>query len=139
MQVKIGNIFDSKMQTIVNTINCVGVMGKGIALEFKNKYPAMYKEYVGMCARGEVSPGKPYLYSDMFGTSILNFPTKDHWKSPSKLSYIVDGLDWFVRNYSKIPEQHRTKVPFGDFSILAQSATVISVPSFSAYTKRSSL
>ena len=102
MQVRIGNIFDSKMQTIVNTINCVGVMGKGIALEFKNKYPAMYKEYVGMCARGEVSPGKPYLYSDMFGTSILNFPTKDHWKSPSKLSYIVDGLDWFVRNYSNI-------------------------------------
>ena len=83
MQVRIGNIFESKMQTIVNTINCVGVMVKGIALEFKNKYPAMYKEYVGMCARGEVSPGKPYLYSDMFGTSVLNFPTKDHWKSPS--------------------------------------------------------
>lgn len=102
MQVRIGNIFDSKMQTIVNTINCVGVMGKGIALEFKNKYPAMYKEYVEMCARGEVSPGTPYLYSDMFGTSILNFPTKDHWKSPSKLSYIVEGLDWFVRNYSNM-------------------------------------
>ena len=102
MQVRIGNIFDSKMQTIVNTINCVGVMGKGIALEFKNRYPDMYKEYVGMCARGEVSPGKPYLYSDMFGTFILNFPTKNHWKSPSKLSYIVDGLDWFVGNYSSM-------------------------------------
>ncbi len=102
MQIRIGNIFDSKMQTIVNTINCVGVMGKGIALEFKNQHPEMYKEYVGMCKRGEILPGKPYLYSDMFGTSILNFPTKDHWKSPSKLSYIVDGLDWFARNYTHL-------------------------------------
>ncbi len=100
MQVRIGNIFDSKMQTIVNTINCVGIMGKGIALEFKNKYPAMYKEYVKKCNSGEVAPGKPYLYRDILGSSILNFPTKEHWKSPSKLSYIIDGLDWFLDNYS---------------------------------------
>lgn len=102
MQIKIGNIFESNMQTIVNTINCVGVMGKGIALEFKKKYPQMYKEYVGMCARGEIKPGEPYLYRDILGTSILNFPTKDHWKSPSKLSYIIDGLNWFIKNYAEL-------------------------------------
>lgn len=99
MQIKIGNLFDSKMQTVVNTVNCVGVMGKGIALEFKSKYPEMYREYAEMCSRGEVIPGKPYLYRDIVGASILNFPTKDHWRSTSKLSYIIDGLDWFVSNY----------------------------------------
>lgn len=99
MKILIGNIFESKQQTLVNTVNCVGVMGKGIALEFKNKYPRMYKEYVALCHSGEIKPGKPYYYSDILGTSILNFPTKDDWKSPSKLSYIIDGLNWFRKNY----------------------------------------
>lgn len=98
MNVKIGNIFESKCSTIVNTINCVGVMGKGIALDFKKKYPEMFMEYVLKCDRGEVKPGLPYVYHDE-NITILNFPTKDHWRSPSKLSYIVDGLNWFVDNY----------------------------------------
>ncbi len=113
MQVKIGNIFDSKLQTKVNTINCVGVMGKGIALEFKNQYPAMYKEYVKLCSAGMVEPGKPYLYRDLLGTSILNFPTKEHWKSPSKLSYILDGLDWFVNNYASLGIESIAFPPLG--------------------------
>ena len=98
MNVKIGNIFESKCSTIVNTINCVGVMGKGIALDFKKKYPEMFMEYVLKCDRGEVKPGIPYVYQDDKIT-ILNFPTKDHWRSPSKLSYIVNGLNWFIDNY----------------------------------------
>ena len=93
MKIRIGNMFESKAATLVNTINCVGVMGKGIALEFKNRYPVMYKEYVDLCSKGLVKPGKPYYYCDLNGTSIINFPTKDHWRSPSKLSYIVNGLD----------------------------------------------
>ena len=100
MIVKIGNIFESSCTTIVNTVNCVGVMGKGIALEFKKKYPEMFMEYVLKCNRGEVKPGIPYVYQDN-GISILNFPTKDHWRSPSRLSYVIDGLDWFVENYKK--------------------------------------
>lgn len=100
MIVKIGNIFESSCTTIVNTVNCVGVMGKGIALEFKKKYPEMFMEYVLKCNRGEVKPGIPYVYQ-YNGISILNFPTKDHWRSPSRLSYVVDGLDWFVENYKK--------------------------------------
>lgn len=100
MIVKIGNIFESNCSTIVNTVNCVGVMGKGIALEFKKKYPEMFMEYILKCDRGEVKPGLPYIYQDK-GISILNFPTKDHWRSPSRLSYIIDGLNWFVENYEK--------------------------------------
>lgn len=102
MLVQIGNIFDSKAKTLVNTVNCVGVMGKGIALEFKNRYPSMYKEYVSLCKSGDVKPGVPYFHRDLLGTSILNFPTKDHWRSPSKLSYVISGLDWFVDNYSNL-------------------------------------
>lgn len=101
MIIKIGNMFESKATTLVNTVNCVGIMGKGIALEFKNRYPTMYKEYVSLCKSREVKPGIPYFYQDLCGTSVLNFPTKDHWKSPSKLSYIVDGLNWFCDNYEK--------------------------------------
>lgn len=99
MIIKIGNIFESKATTLVNTINCVGVMGKGIALEFKKRFPNMYDEYVAMCEAGLIRPGKPYVYQDFYGTSILNFPTKDHWRSPSKLSYIISGLDWFEEHY----------------------------------------
>lgn len=100
MVVKIGNIFESKCSTIVNTVNCVGIMGKGIALEFKKKYPEMFMDYVLKCDRGEVKPGVPYIYQKN-EVSILNFPTKDHWRSPSRLSYVIDGLEWFTLNYEK--------------------------------------
>lgn len=99
MVIKIGNIFESKAKTLVNTVNCVGVMGKGVALEFKKRFPDMYEEYVVMCESGIVHPGKPYYYEDLNGVSILNFPTKDHWRSPSKLSYIISGLHWFREHY----------------------------------------
>ena len=102
MIVKIGNIFESQATTLVNTINCVGIMGKGIAQEFKKRYPDMFKEYATMCKNGEIKPGIPYLYQNLFGISILNFPTKDHWRSPSKLSYIVSGLDWFRNHYKEL-------------------------------------
>ena len=102
MRVIIDDIMSSKKQTLVNTVNCVGVMGKGIALEFKRKYPDMYKEYVSRCKEHAVRPGKPYLYSDLTGASVLLFPTKDHWRSPSKLEYIIDGLDWFTEHYKDL-------------------------------------
>ena len=60
-----------------NAVNCVGVMGKGIALEFKRRYPEMYNEYRRLCKEGLLKPGKPYLYTNLMGTSIINFPTKD--------------------------------------------------------------
>ncbi|RHU44979.1 macro domain-containing protein [Clostridium sp. TF11-13AC] len=99
MKVKIGNIFESKCSTLVNTINCVGVMGKGIALEFKKKYPEMFFDYVNKCKSGQVQTGTPYVFDVGNGIKILNFPTKNHWRSSSKLSFIIDGLDWFIKNY----------------------------------------
>ena len=98
----IGDMFSGEMKTLVNTVNCVGVMGKGIALEFKKRYPEMYSEYVSMCRSGDIKPGTPYYYEDILGRSVLNFPTKDHWRSPSKLSYIIDGLKWFRDNYERV-------------------------------------
>lgn len=99
IKVLIGNLFESKSQTLVNTVNCVGVMGKGIALEFKKNYPQMYKDYVIKCNNGAIHPGEPYYYSDLLGTSIINFPTKDDWRSQSNISYIINGLKWFIDNY----------------------------------------
>ncbi|HBM15974.1 MAG TPA: Appr-1-p processing protein [Lentisphaeria bacterium] len=99
MKILIGNIFDSKAQTIVNTVNCVGVMGKGIALEFKKRFPEMFNEYKDKCDKSLVKPGVPYIYSNLLGGSIINFPTKDHWRSSSHLEFVVKGLDIFLEKY----------------------------------------
>ncbi|MDN7900756.1 MULTISPECIES: type II toxin-antitoxin system antitoxin DNA ADP-ribosyl glycohydrolase DarG [Burkholderia] len=92
----IGDMFESDAQTLVNTVNCVGIMGKGVAQEFKRRFPAMFDDYKARCDRHEVRLGRPYIYSDLSGLKILNFPTKDHWRSPSRLSEIEKGLDYLV-------------------------------------------
>ena len=97
----IGNLFESRAETLVNPVNCVGVMGKGLALEFRRRFPEMFKEYVARCARKEVRLGEPYLYCDASGARILNFPTKDHWRSPSRLADIERGLDHFAKYYAE--------------------------------------
>lgn len=94
----IGDLFDSKAQALVNTVNCVGVMGKGVALEFKKRFPAMYEDYALRCQRKEVQLGAPYLYQDLTGLRIINFPTKDHWRSPSRLQDIERGLEFLAEN-----------------------------------------
>lgn len=97
----IGDLFKSRAQTLVNTVNCVGVMGKGIALEFKKRFPDMYKDYVSRCRKGEVKLGHPYLYKRTVPPWILNFPTKDHWRSLTKLDDIVNGLEYLFRHYKQ--------------------------------------
>lgn len=99
LEIKIGNLFDSRAETLVNTVNCVGVMGKGIAAIFKEKYPEMFTAYQDMCARKEVQTGRLYPYYQNGKVRILNFPTKKHWRSSSKIEYIESGLNWFVQNY----------------------------------------
>lgn len=99
IKVLIGNMFESQAQTLVNTVNCVGVMGKGIAKEFKKRFPDMFRDYAERCKRGDVNPGVPYIYTDLLGNSIVNFPTKDHWRSPSKLEDVIRGLDIFADKY----------------------------------------
>ena len=92
----IGDLFASEAQTLVNTVNCVGVMGKGVALEFKKRFPAMFEDYEHRCERGEVRLGEPYLYTDLSGVRIVNFPTKGHWRSPARIADIERGLDYLV-------------------------------------------
>ena len=98
VNVRIGNLFDSKAQTLVNTVNCVGVMGKGVALEFKERFPEMFEDYQRRCERGEVRLGEPYIYKPLLPPWILNFPTKDHWRSVSRLDDIVRGLQYVERH-----------------------------------------
>jgi len=94
----IGDLFASQAAALVNTVNCVGVMGKGVAQEFKRRYPAMFEDYAERCRRKLVRLGEPYLYRDRSGISIINFPTKGHWRSPARLADIERGLDYFVRH-----------------------------------------
>lgn len=95
---KKGNLFNSNAMAIVNTVNCVGAMGKGIALDFKLRYPEMFKEYQKICFKHILKPGQilPYTKSTPI---ILNFAIKDDWKDPSRVEWIEQTLQKFVDNY----------------------------------------
>ena len=93
-----GDIFSSSSQTLVNTVNCLGVMGKGLALQFKKRYPDMFDAYVDICNRELLSIGKLWLYKTD-GKWILNFPTKYDWRLPSKEYYLEAGLEKFMKTY----------------------------------------
>src|SRR5436309_3851802 len=99
VRVLVGDIFKSEAQTLVNTVNTVGVMGKGLALEFKKRYPEMFLDYVERCKRRDVKLGKPYLFSSLIPPWILLFPTKEHWRSVSSLSAIERGLVYVKAHY----------------------------------------
>lgn len=97
-----GNIFTSKHQTVVNTVNCVGVMGAGIALEFRYRYPKLYEEYVKLCQSGHMRIGSLWLYKREADRKwVLNFPTKNDWKFESKPEYLEKGLQKFIETYKK--------------------------------------
>jgi len=89
---KQGDLLQSKCNILVNTVNCVGIMGAGIALNFKNKFPSMFKTYVNDCKQGIYKPGyiNEYLLPDC--RIIINFATKDHWRDPSNIIWIENGL-----------------------------------------------
>src|SRR5262245_14784245 len=99
MKILLGDILQSKAQTLVNTVNCVGIMGKGVALEFKKRFPEMYEDYLRRCEARQVQLGQPYLYRSLLPPWILNFPTKDHWRSVSKIEDIVRGLGFLEQHY----------------------------------------
>ena len=90
-----GNLLDSKTEALVNTVNEVGVMGKGIALMFRDAFPDNYKKYVAACKKGEVKVGQVFATKneDMIGPKwIINFPTKKDWRSRSQIEWIREGL-----------------------------------------------
>jgi len=90
-----GNIFASSMQTLVNPVNCMGVMGAGLAKEFAVRYPVMLERYQSICQKNLLKPGKLWLYKND-SKWVLNFPTKDHWKDPSEYAFLEVGLDKFI-------------------------------------------
>lgn len=95
------SLLESPAQTLVNTVNCVGVMGKGLALEFKSREPAMFSRYKEICTKGDLQPGRLWLWRGV-DNWILNFPTKVHWRQPSRLEWIEAGLQKFVETYETL-------------------------------------
>src|SRR3954454_18493349 len=94
-----GNILEADAQALVNTVNTVGVMGKGIALQFKKAFPEMFEAYEAVCEAKTLQPGQMHVYDrgQMFNPRyIINFPTKRHWKGKSRIADIEAGLDALV-------------------------------------------
>jgi O-acetyl-ADP-ribose deacetylase (regulator of RNase III) len=95
------SLLSSPVQTLTNTVNTVGVMGKGIAAEFKSRYPEMFSEYKERCDRGQFKPGSIWLWKGL-DQWVLNFSTKNHWRNPSRLEYIEKGLLEFRKSYEEL-------------------------------------
>ncbi|MEO7427057.1 MAG: macro domain-containing protein [Fibrobacteria bacterium] len=95
-----GNLLESQVEALVNTVNEVGVMGKGIALMFKEAFPENTNEYMAACKKGDVKVGRVFVTENNAITGpkwIINFPTKKHWRNPSKIEWVNKGLDDLVR------------------------------------------
>lgn len=116
---KTGDMFAEPVEAIVNTVNCVGVMGKGVALEFKQRWPENFKVYKSACDNNRLNPGTLLIYENarLFGYDcprfLVNFPTKKHWRSPSKLSYIEDGLDALISEIARLQIKSIAIPPLG--------------------------
>lgn len=99
IEYKFGDMFGEPAEAIVNTVNCVGVMGKGVALEFKRRWPENFRAYKRLCDAGKLYPGKMFIFQmgdlleNMDRQFLINFPTKQHWKAKSKIEYVEHGLD----------------------------------------------
>lgn len=109
----LGNLFDSKAEVLVNPVNCVGVMGKGLALAFKQKFPRAYEAYKAHCSQKLFLPGNLFWTahsSDPYLKYIVHFPTKIHWRDKSKLSFIEEGCDALV-NFITHESIHSIAIP----------------------------
>ena len=104
------------VDAIVNTVNCVGVMGKGIALQFKNKWPANFTAYAAACKAGQVRPGRMLVFDSgglVKPNFVINFPTKDHWRGSSKIEFIRDGLVDLVAQVNRLSISSIAVPPLG--------------------------
>ena len=100
IQFKAGNILTEDTEALVNTVNCVGVMGRGLALQFKKAFPDNFKAYTSACKWDEVRPGRMFIFETGQLTHphyIINFPTKRHWRAKSRIEDIEAGLGDLVR------------------------------------------
>jgi len=111
-----GNLLEAKTEALVNTVNCVGVMGKGVALQFRQAFPENFKQYKKACDAGEVKPGQMFtvetgtLFNPRY---IINFPTKRHWKGKSKLEDIEAGLGALVADVQRLGIRSISIPPLG--------------------------
>ncbi len=102
---KQGNLLEEKAEALVNTVNCVGVMGKGIALQFKQAYPENFRHYEKACKASEVQPGRMFTVATgslLNPRYIINFPTKRHWRNNSKIEDIKNGLVALVQQVERL-------------------------------------
>lgn len=111
-----GDILEDQSEAVVNTVNCVGVMGRGVALQFRNAYPENYKAYQRACKKGEVRPGAMFVHEtgNLTGPRyIINFPTKRHWRGNSRMEDIDAGLRSLVEWLSKLQVRSVALPPLG--------------------------
>src|SRR3954452_15990127 len=104
IEFRIGDILRADAEALVNTVNCVGIMGRGIALQFKNDFPENFEAYEAACEREEVQPGKMFVFETRTLTNpkfIINFPTKRHWRGKSRMEDIDSGLKALVEEIRK--------------------------------------
>lgn len=100
-----GYLLNEPVDALVNAVNCVGVMGKGIALQFKKKFPNNFKAYQEACGKNEIKIGKVFFTEnrDLFQPKyIINFPTKIHWNEQSRLEYIEKGMDDLIEKIKNL-------------------------------------
>ncbi len=115
--IQTGDLLEAEADALVNTVNCVGVMGKGIALQFKKKWPAAFKSYKQDCDSGKLRPGSLHIHE--FGKLagkpyfIINFPTKDHWRGKSQIEFIKSGLKALHRSIEELQIESIAIPPLG--------------------------
>jgi len=111
-----GDMFEDRCEALVNTVNCVGIMGRGVALQFKERFPDNYKAYKRVCDAGGMAPGHIFVYDtgSMIGPRwILNFPTKRHWRGASRIEDVESGLDDLVKVIEKLQIKSISMPPLG--------------------------
>ena len=116
MQIKQGNLLLADVEALVNTVNCVGVMGKGLALQFKQAYPNNFKAYAKACAIGEVQAGRMHIHDNgglINPRWIINFPTKRHWRDGSRLEDVASGLAALVADVQRLSIRSIAIPPLG--------------------------
>ena len=97
-----GDLFASRAHVLVNPVNTVGVMGKGLALAFKRRYPLVFEDYQRACQKRTLAPGRPVLHQCLGCRPVISLPTKTHWRQPSTLELVVAG----VRGLAPLIERH---------------------------------
>jgi O-acetyl-ADP-ribose deacetylase (regulator of RNase III) len=111
-----GNILEADAEALVNTVNCVGAMGKGLALQFKQAFPANYKAYEAACRAGEVVPGEMFIFDNGRLNKpryIIDFPTKRHWRDNSRIEDIQSGLRALIEDVRRLGIRSIAVPPLG--------------------------